>query len=89
MRKTVDKGEGRGCDTYGGEIIRRGILRIILSSRRIQGKNGLSIEEKAPVNYLGVTNLKEHYLNGVLDYHREWFKHQIAGFLGGRRFRRF
>ena len=50
-----------------------------LSSRRIQGKSGLSIEETTPVNCLGVTNLKEHHLNGVLDYHRDWFRHQITG----------
>jgi len=89
MRKTVDRGEGRGCDTDGGEIIGREIPRMLLRSRRIQRKSGLSIEETTPVNCLRVTNIKEHHLNGMLDYHRDWFRHQIVGFLGGRRFRRF
>ena len=27
----------------------------------------------------GGTNLKEHHLNGVLDYHKDWLQHQIDG----------
>jgi len=77
MRKTVDRGEGRGCATYGGEIIRRVIPRMTLNSRRIQRKSGFSIEERTPENCRGGTNLKEHHLNGVLDYHKDWLQHQI------------
>jgi hypothetical protein len=72
MRKSVDRGEGRGCDTYGGEIRRRRTLRVTLSSPRIQKKSGFPIEERTPVNFLGGTNLKEHHLIGILDYHRDW-----------------
>jgi hypothetical protein len=52
---------------------------MMLGSRRIQGKSGFSIESTTPANRLGVTNLKEHQLNGLLDYHRYWFRHQITG----------
>jgi hypothetical protein len=52
---------------------------MMLSSRRIQRKSRLSIEERTPVNCQEVTNLKEHHLNGMLDYHRDWLQHQIAG----------
>ena len=52
---------------------------MMLSSRRMQRKSGFSIEERTPENCLGGTNLKEHHLNGMLDYHRDWLQHQIAG----------
>jgi len=46
---------------------------------RIQRKSGFSIEERTPENCRGGTNLKEHHLNGVLDYHKDWLQHQIDG----------